>query len=272
EALAAAHHVMLSHGRAVPVIRANSPGSQVGITLNLCPAYAASPSEADADASRHFDGFFNRWFLDPCYGRPYPADMVKDYQALGRVPAEGLPFLEAGDIEEMGVETDFLGINFYSRAILRSDKVDEADNAPRTIPDPTDDQKTDMGWEIAPDSLRRLLVRLDRDYPVKQIIITENGAAWATGPDDDGRVRDVRRRDYFHSHLSSCLDAIEEGAPLTGYFGWSFMDNFEWALGYGKRFGLIYVDYETQQRTLKDSALWYARVASDGVLHPSESV
>lgn len=269
EALAAAHHIMLSHGRAVPVIRANSPGSKVGITLNLCPGYPASPSAADADATRHFDGFFNRWFLDPCFGRPYPADMVADYQKLGRVPADGLPFLRDGDIEEMGVDTDFLGINFYSRAILRSESVAEEDNAPRTIPEPTDEQKTDMGWEIAPFSLRDLLVRLHADYPVQSLVITENGAAWPTGPDDDGQVRDTRRRAYLHAHLGACLDAMADGVPLSGYFGWSFMDNFEWAFGYEKRFGLVYVDYETQERTLKDSALWYATVARDGVLHPA---
>ncbi len=265
-ALAAAHHILLSHGRAVPVIRANSPGAQVGITLNLTPGVPASPSAADADAARHFDGFFNRWFLDPCYGRPYPADMVADYQRLGRVPAEGLPFLRDGDIEEMGAKTDFLGINFYSRAILRSETVPEADNAERTVPVPGPDEVTDMGWEVHPDSLRALLVRVTRDYPVAALVITENGAAWPEGPGPDGRVRDVRRRDYLNRHLAACLDAIDQDAPLVGYFGWSLMDNFEWAWGYDKRFGLVHVDYETQVRTPKDSALWFGRVARDRVL------
>ncbi len=266
EALAAAHHILLSHGRAVPVIRANSPGAKVGITLNLTPGYPASGSAADRDATRHFDGFFNRWFLDPCYGRPYPADMVADYQRLGRLPTGEIPFEKPGDIEAMGAETDFLGINYYSRAILRSDTLPEADNAPRLIPEPPPVARTDMGWEIYPEGLRDLLLRVSRDYPVKDLVITENGAAWPEGPDAEGRVRDDRRRAYLHAHLGACLDAIASGAPLSGYFGWSLMDNFEWAYGYDKRFGLVHVDYETQRRTLKDSALWYAEVARAGAL------
>ncbi len=269
KALAAAHHILLSHGRAVPVIRANSPGSKVGITLNLTPGEPASPSAADADATRHFDGFFNRWFLDPCYGRPYPADMVADYTRLGRLPPEGLPFLREGDIEEIAAPTDFLGINFYSRAVLRSDQIPEDENAPRTIPVPGPDQVTDMGWEIAPDSLRALLLRLTADYPVHQMFITENGAAWPEGPGPDGSVADTRRRAYLYAHLQACLDAIDQGAPLAGYFGWSLMDNFEWAFGYEKRFGLVHVDFETQQRTLKDSALWFANVVQQRKLVPT---
>ena len=268
-ALAAAHHILLSHGRAVPVIRANSPGSRVGITLNLVPAEPASDSDADADATRHFDGFFNRWFLDPCLGRPYPADMVADYQALGRVPPSGLPFVEPGDIAEIGVQTDFLGVNFYTRAVLRSETIDEADNQPRTVPEPTDDDQTEMGWEIHPDSLRVLLLRVAQEAPGLPLYVTENGSAWSTGPDPSGRVRDVRRRAYVHDHLGACLDAIDAGVPLLGYFAWSLMDNFEWAYGYGKRFGMVHVDFETQARTVKDSGHWYRRVATERVLHPA---
>lgn len=268
-ALAAVHHILLSHGRAVPVIRENvGAHAKVGITLNLTPGVPASPSAADAEATRHFDGFFNRWFLDPCYGRPYPSDMVADYRRMGRLPEGPIPFLREGDIAEMGAKTDFLGINFYSRAILRSEEVSEEDNAPRTIPVPGPDQQTDMGWEVVPDALRGLLVRVGEEYPVGALVITENGAAWPEGPDADGRVRDERRRQYLHDHLAACLDAIDEGAPLTGYFAWSFMDNFEWAFGYEKRFGIVHVDYDTLVRTPKDSALWYRTVAESGVLQP----
>ncbi len=260
ESLRVAHHVLLSHGRAVPVIRANAPGAQVGITVNLVPGYPASPSAPDADATRHFDGFFNRWYLDPLYGRGYPTDMVRDYRDLGRLP-NGLDFVKPGDLAEISVPTDFLGINYYSRAILRSDKVPESDNLPRALPEPDASQKTHIGWEVYPDGLRVLLERLHHDYAPPAIVITENGASYDTGPSDDGAIHDTLRLDYLRTHLGACRDALDHGVPLTGYFAWSLMDNFEWAYGYDQRFGIVWVDYETLQRTPKDSALWYAEVA-----------
>jgi len=264
EALAAAHHVLLSHGLAVPVLRAASPGALVGITLNFCPAYPASPSEADADATRHSDGFFNRWYLAPLLGQGYPADMVRDYTERGYLPASGLPFLRPGDVEAMGATIDFLGVNYYSRGIIRSDRVPEAENAPRTIPEP--DVKTDIGWEVYPDGLHDLLVRLAADCPGLPLVITENGASYATGPSADGAIHDAARLEYLRGHLLACRRAMDAGVPLTGYFAWSLMDNFEWAHGYAQRFGLVWVDYATQERVPKDSALWYAQVARTGVV------
>jgi beta-glucosidase len=263
EALVAAHHVLLSHGKAVPVIRAASPGARVGITLNLVPAWPASPSAADADAMRHFDGFFNRWYLDPLVGRGYPADMVADYQALGRLPAGPLPFVRAGDMAAIAAPIDFLGINYYSRAILRSDRVSEADNAPRTVPEPDAASKTDIGWEVYPDGLRVLLTRVARDYPGLPLAITENGASYATPP-EGGAVHDDARVAYLRGHLGACVSASAEGAPLFAYFAWSLMDNFEWAHGYHQRFGIVWVDFETQARIPKDSALYFAGVARSG--------
>ncbi len=260
EALRVVHHVLLSHGAAVPLVRANAPGAQVGITLNLVPGYPASPSAADADATRHFDGFFNRWYLDPLYGRGYPTDMVADYTELGRLP-EGLGFVQEGDLDTIAVPTDFLGINYYSRAILRSDKLPEAENAPRHLPAPPKEACTDIGWEVYPVGLHDLLVRVASDYQPAAIVITENGASYFTGPSDDGAIHDTARLAYLRGHLGACLDAIAADVPLTGYFAWSLMDNFEWAWGYDQRFGLVWVDYETQARTPKDSALWYAEVA-----------
>ena len=271
EALRAAHHILLSHGKAIPVIRANAPGARVGITLNLTPGYPASPSNADQDATRHFDGFFNRWFLDPCHGRPYPTDMVADYQRMGRLPQGDIPFVRDGDIETIGAETDFLGINYYTRATLRSEAIPEGDNAPRTLHDAPDSERTDMGWEVYPDGLRDLLTRLDAEYPTGPIYITESGSAWPDTVDPDGRVRDPKRRAFLHDHLQSCLQAREAGVPVEGYFAWSLMDNFEWAHGYRMRFGLVRVDFETLERTIKDSGHWFARVAHERVLHPPES-
>ena len=264
EALAVVHHVLLSHGLAVPVLRAASPGCSVGITLNLVPGYPASPSDADADAMRHFDGFFNRWYLDPLYGRGYPEDMVTDYRALGRLPEGPLPFVHPGDLDAMAVPTDFLGINFYSRAILRSTTVPETENLPRTIAEPGPEARTDIGWEIYPDGLYDLLRRLTVDYPGVPLVITENGASYATTPSEDGGIHDAARLSYLDSHLRACHRAITAGVPLIGYFAWSLMDNFEWAYGYSQRFGIVWVDYATQARTLKDSALWYRDVARSG--------
>ena len=264
-ALAASHHLLLSHGLAVPVIRANAPGVPVGITLNLCPAVPASSSSADAEATRWFDGWFNRWFLDPLYSRGYPADMLADHTAAGHITDGKLPFLLPGDLETIATETDFLGVNYYNRGIIRSDRIPEAENAPREVF--KQETTTDLNWEVYPEGLLELLTRLQRDYAPGRLYITENGAAYDTGPDEDGRIRDVRRQEYIHGHLAACHQAIADGIPLAGYFAWSLMDNFEWAYGYDKRFGLVWVDYTTQERICKDSALWFRDViSSNGVL------
>ena len=264
EALRAAHHVLLSHGMAVPTIRQNVPGAKVGITLNFCPAYPASPSAADAAAAQWFDGWFNRWFVDPIYGRGYPEDMVASYRAEGRLPPDWDALVQPDDLKTMAAETDFLGINFYNRAIIRSNTLPEAENEPPTVHH--SGVETDMGWEVFAPSLTDLLKRMSQDYPVKAIVITENGCAYPDGPEADGAVHDQRRIDYFQQHLGACLDAIHQGVPLTGYFAWSLMDNFEWAFGYEKRFGLVYVDYTTLERYPKDSALWYRDVIAANAL------
>ena len=258
EALATAHHLLWSHGLAVPVIRANSPGCEVGITVNLVPSEPASPSEADREATRHFDGHFNRWFLDPLYKGAYPEDIVRDYLKEGHLGSEGLEaFVRPGDLETIAAETDFLGVNYYSRGVLRSEEVPEEENAPRTVHVAPEEEWTEMGWEVYPDGLRQLLARVHEDYAPGDLYVTENGASWSTGPDDDGRIRDVRRQRYLCDHLLACRQAIAEGVPLKGYFVWSLMDNFEWGEGYTQRFGVVWVDYETMARRLKDSARWY---------------
>jgi beta-glucosidase len=261
QALVAAHHVLLSHGRAVPIIRSGAAGAKVGIVLNLTPGYAASGSAADADATRAFDGEFNRWYLDPLHGRGYPRDMVAKYTAEGH--QRGLACVRDGDLEVIATPTDFLGVNYYSRAIIRSAA---AENAPRTIAEPPATQRTDMGWEVYPDGLRQLLTRLRADYAPKAIVITENGAAYSMEPDETGAVADEPRRAYFEGHLAACHQAIAEGVPLTGYFAWSLLDNFEWAFGYRKRFGLVHVNYTTQARTVKQSGRWFSDVARANAL------
>lgn len=259
-ALAASHHVLLSHGLAVPVIRSGSKGCEVGITLNLSPGVPASASAADYDAFRHHDGAFNRWFLDPLYGRHYPTDIIADYQKAGHLPPEGMSEVKPGDLEKIAVPCDFLGINYYSRAVLRSDQVPEEKNLPRTEFLAPEAEWTEMGWEVYPDSLRQLLLRLTFEYAPRKLYITENGASYSTRPDAQGRVADEKRLAFLRDHFVAAHKAMEAGAPLAGYFVWSLMDNFEWDRGYSQRFGIVWVDYETQKRIPKDSALWYRDV------------
>ncbi|MES2643857.1 MAG: GH1 family beta-glucosidase [Myxococcota bacterium] len=257
-ALAAAHHLLLSHGMAVPVVRSNSPGAKVGITLNLNPATPASPSDLDAEAARKFDGTFNRWFLDPVHGHGYPKDVVDDHAAEG---IDALAEVRPGDLDTIAVATDFLGVNYYTRHIARGP---EAGNLPRVVEEPGPAARTDIGWEVHAESLRALLVRLATEYPPQPLFITENGAATFDGPGADGRIADPRRVRYLAEHLEAVAAARAEGARVDGYFAWSLMDNFEWAWGYTQRFGLVWVDYATQARVPKDSAFWYRDVIARG--------
>lgn len=259
-ALRSAHHHLLAHGRAVPVIRQNAPDAEVGMTLNISLPMPASPSAADLARSRHGDGHVNRWFLDPLYGRHYPADMVAYYrQQYG----ETFDFVQDGDFEEMAVLTDFLGVNYYTRHVMRDE--DAPDNLPQTEFESTEN-RTEMDWEVYPEGMYWTLNRLHFDYQPGKFYITENGASYSDGPDENGRVRDVRRQTYLRDHFAAAQRAIHNGVPLAGYFVWSFLDNFEWGHGYRQRFGLVWVDYETQERILKDSALWYKQVIAQNGL------
>jgi beta-glucosidase len=265
-ALEAIHHLLLSHGWAVPVLRGESHGARVGITLNLTPVVPASASPADHDACRRFDGYYNRWFLDPVHGRRYPADMIADYVALGCLPPDGLTVIRPGDLEAIAAPCDFLGINYYNRTVVRAGRpfeplprADLALHTPGT-------EFTDIGWEVCPEGLFQILSRVHLTYGPPRVYVTENGASYATGIDADGRIRDDARVRYLRDHFLAARRAIDLGVPLAGYFVWSLLDNFEWDHGYRQRFGFVWVDYQTQARTPKDSALWYQRVmAENGV-------
>lgn len=256
-----AHNVMVAHGRAVSVIRALWPDAKVGITLNLNMSYPASDMPADRMAARIADGQLDRWFLDPLYGRGYPVDMLALY-------GDASPVVEPGDMEVIATPTDFLGVNYYANRFVRAVGVDVAPLGFSSLnPDELVQagyEVTEMGWPVMPDGLRELLVRLHHEYRPPAIYITENGAAFADVVEQDGSgnavVHDPRRVDYLKEHLAAARRAISDGVPLRGYFTWSLMDNFEWAHGYGKRFGIVYIDYESQQRVLKDSAKYYSRV------------
>ncbi len=256
EGLAAAHNVLLSHGWGTRVLRQECPAGEVGIVLNLCPAMPAADCEGDRDAARWFDGFFNRWYLDPLFRGSYPEDAVKDRIVRGHLESEALPFMRPGDLEAIKAPLDFLGVNYYGRNVFRQGD-DGRPACVRTVPE---EELTDMGWEVYPEGLRDLLLRLKREYDIPKMYITENGAAYSDGPDKSGRIEDNRRVDFLREHLLAARRAIEEGVPLAGYFVWSLLDNFEWAHGYTKRFGLYWVDFATQLRIAKKSAFWYRDV------------
>ncbi len=251
-AIRSAHTILLSHGQACNSIRANVPGAKVGIALNYSPATPASSRPEDYHAVRLWDGYFQRWFMDPLYGRHYPADMVDAYTRQGYLP-NGLDFVRAGDMETIAAPLDFLGVNYYSSNTIQASQ----DDIPFQFVLHPEQQHTDMGWEIHPESFYRLLNRLHFEYDIPELLITENGCSFGDGPDENGRIHDTRRINYLQGHLTAVHRAIQNGVPVSGYLQWSFMDNFEWAKGYDQRFGIVYVDYQTQQRLPKESALWY---------------
>jgi len=253
EMMAAAHHLLLAHGWAIPIIRRNSDSGEVGIVLNIVPQVPASDSDVDKAAARQRDGVINRWYLDPLAGRGYPDDVIQHYS----LP---LDFIQPSDMEAIAVPIDLLGVNYYTRGIVRSSEIPESDNAPIAIfPNPV---TTEMGWEVYPEGLFDTLVDIHRDYDFPVLYITENGAAFPDHIDADGAVNDPQRVTYIQEHLLATARAIRGGVPVRGYFSWSLLDNFEWAHGYSKRFGLIYVDFQNQRRVLKSSARWYQRVIS----------
>ena len=242
---AAAHHVLLSHGTAVPVIRANAPNAEVGIAPNYEPAYPHTNSPEDVQAARIWDGYYIRWFNDPIFGRHYPADMVAYYTQKGYLP-HGLDYVHDGDMETIAAPIDFVGVNNYTRQILSGAvSLDAFQTA--AIPNPGAEY-TEMNWEVYPDGLYDLLNRLHFHYGAPKIYVTENGCSYGDGPDGNGRVADTRRINYLRQYITGVNRAIANGAPVAGYFVWSFMDNYEWSLGYTQRFGIVYVDYETQKR------------------------
>jgi beta-glucosidase len=247
--LKVAHHLLLSHGLAVPVLRERSAESaQVGITLNFSPAYPASDSPEDVAAAVRHDGFSNRWFTDPVYKGVYPQDMWEIFGPF-------VPRIVPGDMEIISRPIDFLGVNYYTRAVVQNTE----QGGLNYVTLQPEGEYTAMEWEVFPQGLTDLLVRLDRDYGSPRMYITENGCAYEDVV-EDGEVHDGKRTEYLKLHFGAALDAIEQGVDLRGYFVWSFMDNFEWAYGYSRRFGIVHVDYETQQRIAKDSALYYASV------------
>ncbi|WP_308209998.1 glycoside hydrolase family 1 protein [Actinomadura madurae] len=269
--LLAAHHLMLGHGLAVEAMRARHPDNRFGAAVNLYAVSPATDDPADVDAARRIDGLQNRLFLDPLLLGRYPEDVLADTARYGFAPPDA-------DTAKINQPIDQLGINYYSRHTVaarparrrrprrrRSRRTPLGRQRPRPVR-PGRRPVTGMGWEIDERGLYEVLTRLHREYPSVPLYITENGAGYDETPDGDGTVQDAGRIAYLDAHLRACHDAISGGVPLHGYFTWSLLDNFEWAWGYSKRFGLVHVDYATQRRVPKDSARWYAGVIRRGGL------
>jgi beta-glucosidase len=244
----AMHHLLLGHGLALPALRANAPEALIGIVANCAPGYAATDSAADRDAAHLFETFQNHWVLEPLLKGSYPKDLWRLWKG-----AE--PLVLDGDMETIAQPLDYLGINYYSRALLRSPAPDQIE----WVRDPAV-ERTTMDWEVYPQGLQDLFENLQRDYAnLPPLYVTENGMSSHDSVDSaSGEVDDQQRQAYLKGHFAACSRAMERGVKVDGYFIWSLLDNFEWAFGYERRFGLVHVDFETQQRTLKKSALAYA--------------
>jgi beta-glucosidase len=244
DAVTVAHHLLLSHGWAVEAIRRLSPEARVGITLNLAHIYPLTDTPEDEAAAYRRDGEDNRWFLDPIFRGSYPADLLDRNELVA-------PHVRDGDLEAIAAPLDFLGVNNYSRFIVAA-----GPDGPRIVGNP-EAEHTDMGWEVYPDGLHDVLMRVTRDYEPPAIYITENGAAFPDVRVHDGHVHDLERTAYLESYIAAVGRAIAGDAPVKGYFVWSLLDNFEWAHGYSKRFGIVYIDFPTLERVPKDSFYWY---------------
>ncbi|WP_425956265.1 glycoside hydrolase family 1 protein [Xylanimonas sp. McL0601] len=297
DGVAAAHHLLLGHGLAAAAIQEVDPTAVVGLTVNLTVPDPADPANPDdvAAAAKH-DGMFNRMFIDPVLRGEYPAD-VREW-----VAPYGLDdVVEDGDLQIISTPIDALGVNYYNGSCIAASPqavVDEAmNNRPDGVRDDADAHRretlpptpapegiyhhsrglprTAMGWEVQPEGLTRLLTRLHRDYTGPRgiaLYVTENGAAFDDEPDATGFVDDTADRlAYIDGHLRAVKDAIDAGADVRGYFAWSLLDNFEWAHGYSKRFGIVRTDYETQERVVKASGRWYGEVARTGVVPGMET-
>jgi beta-glucosidase len=261
KALAATHHLLLGHGLAMERMRSAGDENQLGVTLNLHPARPSRDREPDREAARRVDGQANRLYLDPLFRSTYPEDVFSHYKERGA----DLSFVQDGDLSKISVPIDFLGVNYYFRNTVRDAPGEDASGIPFADLDarpvvPHAAEKTAMGWPVEPEGLTEILVRIKEDYADVPIYVTENGRAVNDYIDPEGEVDDEERVSYLDAHFRAAHEALERGVDLRGYMVWSFLDNFEWAEGYSKRFGIVFVEYGTQRRVPKSSARWYSDV------------
>ena len=266
-AIGAAHHLLLGHGLGVQALRSVLPaGTPVSLVVNLSSVRATGPDPADEAAARRVDGLLNRLFLDPVLRGHYPSDVIAGTSAL-----TDWSFVHEWDLAAIHTPIDLLGVNYYVPTLVGAG-TGQPDPRPASAWPACEDVRfhqppgpvTAMGWPVDATGLRDLLLRLRRDYGDVPLVVTENGAAYDDRPSADGAVHDPERIAYLRSHLAAAHEALQAGVDIRGYFVWSLLDNFEWAYGYGKRFGIVHVDYRTQRRTWKDSAHWYRDVIATG--------
>lgn len=247
EGFQAMHHLLLAHGNAIPAMRDNAPNTRHGIVLNFTPAYPATDSDSDRRAAQQCDDENSHCFASAILAGSYPESVEKRHP-------DWWPTIRSGDLETISTPIDFFGVNYYTRQVVQA----TSDIDFETVPQPLAEQ-TDIGWEIYPEGLTHVLTDLHTRYRLPPVYITENGAAGADAVNEQDAVIDEQRCRYFVTHLQAVDNAIQAGVPVKGYFAWSLMDNFEWAEGYSKRFGIVHVDYGSQKRTPKNSALMLKR-------------
>jgi beta-glucosidase len=260
--LRAGHVVNLAHGDAVRAMRAERSGLTIGSAFSMSPAEPATDDAKDAGAAERMHAWTNDWYLRPALRGEYPGAFL-----------DGLPYdlmgVQAGDFERMKAALDVIGINLYFRTPVRADSGDRIGIGARALgAGGSEGARTDFGWEVWPDALYTMLLRVSRDYPGVPIEITENGCSYGDGPGADGKIRDQRRIDFYRGYIGAVGRAIASGVDVRGYHAWTLLDNFEWAEGFAQRFGLVHVDFATCARTVKQSGHWYARVAGESSLDP----
>jgi beta-glucosidase len=252
-ALKVTHHLLLSHGKAVQVLRTNAKKAKVGITNVTLWVESSSDKDADIKAAQRYDSAVTRWFFDPVFKGEYPKEIYDFYAAI--LKNKNFLSIQDGDMKTISTPIDFVGLNYYTRHVVGA-----GFQPPVLISmKPPVGEPTEMGWEVYPQGLYNVIKRINQDYAPKEIYITENGAAYKDEL-KDGKISDEKRVAYLREHFLQAHRAIQDGVPLKGYFVWSLMDNFEWKLGYLKRFGIVYIDYLTQKRIVKQSGEWFAKI------------
>ena len=252
-AMRVADNQLRAHAAAAQVIRSGVPGARIGVAIDVNQAVPATDSDRDRVAAELWHATRDWWFLDPLFGRGYPLDGLEAHRAAGHLEGVDLADLPMSDL-------DYVGLNYYRRETVSANS-DVPFDWQAEPPDGA--ETTEMGWHVAPDGMRDILLEINRRYSPAEIVITENGAAYEDVVESDGSVRDALRQSYLYRHIAAMADARDAGAPVTGYYVWSPLDNFEWSFGYTKRFGLIRVDFETQGRTVKQSGHWYGSLIAE---------
>lgn len=262
-AMRASHIVNLAQTSALKAMRATGKPEMIGTAFSMSPSYPASDSPEDKAAAERHHAFSNAWFLDPMVKGEYPRAYVEQERWLARMD------IRPGDMEAIREKLDFIGINLYTRTIVRA--TDDTKNV-GYAPVPGEGPRTAFNWEVWPAALYQMIKRVDRDYGRPPIYVTENGCSYPTAPGPDGRVHDQERIDFYHGYIGQVARAMDEGCDVRGYYAWTLLDNFEWAMGFSQRFGIVYTDFETLQRTIKDSGYWFRDLIAKGEIEYDETL